>query len=128
MTIDYTPETYTHTLKNGETITVRGLSLEHMGALVRDNGELMEMAFEGTGTALKVVTHAPALAAQMIALGAGDPKGIDTAARLPFPLQLVLVAEIFRLTFGEIPMGNAVRLLMEILMSLKQANNENPDT
>ncbi|MFV0662836.1 hypothetical protein [Denitromonas sp.] len=128
MTINYTPETYTQTLKSGGTITVRGLNFEDMGALAKDQGELINLLFSPEVKALDVLTTAPGLVAQTIALAADEPESVGVVLKLPFPLQLTLFVEIMRMTFSEVDLGNAVRLLMEILMSLKQANNKNPDT
>lgn len=126
MTIDFTEPSYTHTTRDGQTITVKAINMDGLSTLMQRNGELMEIVFEGGATAADILTRAPRLAAGMIAVAAGEPDATDKAARLPFPLQMILLTEIYRLTFGEIDLGNGIALFMTLAKGMRQGDPKNP--
>lgn len=106
-------------LPDGQSLTVRGLSLPDVQALVR--GRFSEMTilfdqyapvFESTGAEAmtddliqgvghRLLDSAPDIAAHIIALGAddADEEGIAIAKRLPFPAQIEALEAIGRMTF-----------------------------
>ncbi|PLX72626.1 MAG: hypothetical protein C0607_16080 [Azoarcus sp.] len=120
MAFDYTPPSYTHTFSSGKTITLLPINVDNLPALIERNVELMEIVFEGGTSAAEIIRRAPRLAADLIAFSAGEPDATNKAASLPFPVQLLLLTEVYRLTFSEIPAGNAVRLLTEMFTNLKK--------
>lgn len=96
----------------GGKVAVRGLSLDDIIRIVRDNREAASNLFDQfklgairlddtTTIGAAITDQAPDLAAQVIALGAGDgdEESIDIAKRLPFPVQLELLEKIGEQTF-----------------------------
>lgn len=126
MSIEFTEPSYTHTTRDGQTITVKAINMDGLSTLMQRNGELLEIVFEGGAKAADILTRAPRLAADMIAVAAGEPDAADKAARLPFPLQMILLTEIYRLTFGELDMGEGIGLFMTLFKGLKQPKPKNP--
>lgn len=116
---DYQPETRVIELKGGSFV-VKGLSLVEFTTLVRYHlpdleaiFDLVTSAVEGkvdlteedlTKIAISLSEQAPGLVANLIALSAGeaDEKGIASAARLPFPVQIKTLISIAELTFDEV--------------------------
>ena len=101
----------------GGKLTVRGVSLPDIVALVRHHGPAMSGLFskvmsggdvrlnlESIGAlGQELLTQAPAAAVELIVLAAdddpNDPEAIDTVRRLSFPVQLEALEKIGRLTF-----------------------------
>lgn len=115
-------------LPGGGDIAVRGLSVEQVVALVREDRDTLTSAFEAftarddIAAAAKAMAEgepapeidediavgdvasglletAPRLVAKIIAWAAGEHDAVEQAARLPFPLQLDILIEVGRLTF-----------------------------
>ncbi|QGH44999.1 tail protein [Bacteriophage Phobos] len=102
----------------GGQFTVRGLSLEHISAIIRLHGPRLESLFQQfkhaalmqggeNPQALELASYitpllqeAPDIAACMIAYAAGEANP-SLAARLPFPTQADALEKILDLTFDE---------------------------
>ena len=116
---DYKPQEVT--IETDSTpITLRGLNVDDLSGLIQRHGALIETWFEGEIDPMLTVTHAPALVADMIACAAGQPDAVDKAAQMPIGLQARAIAEVFKLTFREADMGNAVRLFVKGFTDAKQ--------
>ncbi len=125
---DWTSPSTTYELPGGGTVAVRGLSVDQVAALVREDRDTLVAAFdrlmarddvkavaaqveadEGAEApavdldyahlATELLGQAPRLVAKLIAWAAREPEAIEQALQLPFPTQLELLVEIGRLTF-----------------------------
>lgn len=121
---DYKPQQVTIET-HAAPITLRGLNVEDVTGLIRRHGALIESWFEGEIDPMHTITAAPGLVADMIACAADCPDAVDKAAQMPIGLQARAISEIFKLTFTEIEMGNAVRLFVEAFAK-QPANPTNP--
>lgn len=110
---DFTPEWHAIKTRKGEGFAVRGLSLDDLTTLIRTNMEDLKVAvatfqraeIEGIPAEqvlLLLLKDAPSLAAQVIALGAGEMSAEREAKLLPFPLQMDAITNILRLTFEDV--------------------------
>lgn len=115
-------------LPGGGSMAVRGLSVEQVVALVREDRDTLTSAFDALTSrediaaaadamakgepapeidndinvgdvAGNLLETAPRLVAKIIAWSAGEHDAVEQAASLPFPLQFDLLIEIGRLTF-----------------------------
>lgn len=138
----------TFDLPGGGDITVRGLSVDQVAALVREDQQALVAVFdrimkrddikamaeqvaEGdtpdvdvadlgmTDVASELLTTAPRLVAKIIAWAAHEPDAVDEAAQLPFPTQLEILVEIGRRTFETTAPGK----FMETVIALTQSAN-----
>jgi hypothetical protein len=125
MAFDYQPPEYTHTLKNGQSITVRGLNVEDLGYLIRKHDALLGLVLEGNDNPADLIMKAPALAADIIACGAGERAAADKAARMPLGLQILLLTKIFELSMSEVDMGEFLGAVAEMLKSRKNPTPPN---
>jgi hypothetical protein len=115
-------------LKDGSAFEVRGLSLSDVSLLIQQHLPDIEALFDLltntdkiTGDDLRplagsLVAQAPGFAANVIALAAGEPDAANTAATLPFPIQVEVITKIGDLTFAEVggvkkALGSIVPLL-----------------
>lgn len=108
----YTPATREIKLNGDNSFYVRGLSLVHMEVLIREHFPdldgiwlLVQDAQKLNGDAIQnligvFLSQAPGLAANIIALGAGEGDGSD-AQKLPIGKQFEALEAIFTLTFSE---------------------------
>lgn len=125
MSFNYTPPTET-VETNGGTITVRGLSFDDLHTLYqRGHGESLAPFLTGELNIGELVTDAPALVVDVIALAADSPDAAPAIARLPIAVQTRVLAAVYRLTFGEFDMGNLFRLLAKTIVNAQQAIREN---
>lgn len=117
MSLNYEPPRYTHALQNGQSITVSGINVEDLSYLVQKHGSLLEMVFEGGPKPVDLLMKAPALAADILACGAGDREAAPIAARMPLGLQVLLLTKIFELSMCEIEMGEFFGALVRTFRS-----------
>lgn len=113
-------------LGGGQMCTVRGLSFEDFAALLRTHLPDLEAIFdlfaniEGVSrdqfdsVAATIIAQAPGLAANVIALAAGEGDASD-AQKIPGPIQLNLLTEIGDLTFTE---AGGVKKFLEMVAAL----------
>jgi len=109
----YQPETRTVQIGPQNTMVVRGISLTDLAVLIREHMPDMDAVFDLFKSVdtmkvedlqpliLTVVTQAPGLAANVIALAAGEGDASD-AAKLPMPVQVAALLDIGSLTFTEV--------------------------
>lgn len=119
-----------------EPLVVRGLSMLDISALADIhlpaltllfgqvvNRQSLEMDSEGVlAFGQSIITTAPALAADVIARGTGEPELSPIAAGLPFPTQLELLEAIIKLTFAtEGALKNVVEIAVRALQGTTKA-------
>ena len=110
----------------GGSITVRGLAFDDLHQLIqRGHGEALTPLLAGDMHIADLIADAPALVADVIALAADEPDAAPTIARLPISLQNRLLTDVYRLTLGDVDMGNLWRLLAQTIVNVKQAIREN---
>lgn len=109
----YQPETRTVQIGPQNTMIIRGISLTDLATLIREHMPDMDAVFDLFKSVdtmkvedlqpliLTVVTQAPGLAANVIALAAGEGDASD-AAKLPMPVQVAALLDIGSLTFTEV--------------------------
>jgi len=109
----YTPEVREIPLGRGNSFQVQGLSLSSLAVLIREHfpdldaiADLFKVGNSFDVNALQpivlsVVSQMPGLAANIIAVAAGEGDASD-AAKLPGPLQVKSLMEICELTFAEV--------------------------
>lgn len=123
----YQPETREVQIGKGQSVALRGLSLNHLAVLIREHFpdidgivELFQgkVDFEKTSidaVVLAVVSQAPGLAANLIALAAGEGDASD-AEKIPGPVQVKILTVIGELTFTEVGgVGKAMEMLAALL-------------
>lgn len=114
----YKPATDTVELPGDQTLVVRGLTTNDLSALFSRYAGDIESVFrllvdgkskgsiavdDASATVAQFINSAPAIAASVIACGAGDGDDVDAfeiALSLPFPAQLDALLKIGKLTFG----------------------------
>lgn len=135
-------------LPGGGEIAVRGVSVELVEALVREEREALVGVFDkvmgradvkalaeqvskgeevsvdvadlGAGDmALVTLQAAPRLVAKIIAWAADEPDAVDVAAQIPFPTQLELLVEIGRLTFETTAPGKFMETVVSLIRSAR---------
>lgn len=97
-----------------QTIPLRGLSFEDIGAILHAQGAGVERlwgalvlgsssldGFDVESFTTLALYEAPLLVAQIIAHGAGEPDALEQAAALPIWIQVEAVEKIYRLTFED---------------------------
>lgn len=127
---DIQQETYEVKMKGGSFV-VTALSFNTLSVLIKTHLAEMEEIFDvvapdldtdspinAEALARKLVTEAPGLAANIIALAAGEPDYAGNAARLPFPVQMDTLIEIGRMTFEEV--GGIKKTMTMILTMLSE--------
>lgn len=115
----------------GNSFDVRGLSLLDVATLINTHMPDMDAVFDlVSGVEVKnveelqplimaVVSQAPGLAANVIALAAGEGDASD-AELLPAPVQVKALIEIGNLTFAEVGgVGKAWEMVADLLKTLK---------
>lgn len=127
----YQPERRKIVLAGDNHFFVRGLSLTDLAVLIREHMPDMDAVFELfqsldtlkpeelTPLILSVTSQAPGLAANVIALAAGEGDASD-AERLPAPVQVQAILEIAHLTFTEVGgVGKAMEMIADLLKTTK---------
>lgn len=98
----------------GDSFSVRGLSLQDISIIVRHHGAAMTLLFDRyikqSGDGLPpadmatmgraLLEIAPDAAAEMVALAAGEPEGIDIVRTLPLPVQVDALDKLMSHTFA----------------------------
>ena len=112
----YTPDTREVAIGRDVTIHIRGLSLSSVAVLIREHFPDLDAILDliqSNGSfdisemqplAVAVVSQAPGLAANVIALAAGEGTARD-AERIPGPTQITLLLQIAELTFAGVGGG-----------------------
>lgn len=142
----WTQPATTFVLPGGGDVAVRGLSVDLVAALVREDRATLETLFaevtgkpevkeaaqalqEGEDAELPMadlgvsdvvstaLEHAPGLCAKVIAWSAGEPDAVEEARRIPFPTQFEMLVEIGRLTFEVTPMGKFLEAVIALTRS-----------
>ena len=138
----YLPERHEVVLKGGS-FFVTGLSLNDFATLLKNHLSEMDRVFDLIGggmdlqsgnmeaVASTLLSEAPGLVANIIAVAAGEPGSSTQAARLPFPVQLQTLVEIGRMTFEETGgVKKSLAILMELMgrigMEAKNPTLESP--
>lgn len=127
----YQPERRQIVLSGDNSFFVRGLSLTDLSVLIREHMPDMHAVFELfqsldtlkpdelTPVVMSITSQAPGLAANVIALAAGEGDASD-AARLPAPVQVQAILEIAHLTFTEVGgVGKAMEMIAALLKTTK---------
>ncbi len=113
---DFTPERVAIHYKGKALAEVRGLCLEDVSLLVRyhlnDLQRLVELMrgadgdlfarLNMDGFLLKLISDAPVLTGNVIAVASDEPSNGEQARRLPLPVQIRILQEIVRLTFEDV--------------------------
>lgn len=122
----FQPEHREVSLGGGNSFSVRGLSLNDAAVLIREHFPDLDAIFDlfqnfDTVTAdqlqpllLSVVSQAPGLVANVVALAAGEGSASD-AEKLPAPIQVKALLAIGELTFNEV---GGVKKSVEMIASL----------
>lgn len=128
---EYTPERVE--IKQGDRVicSVRGLGTDDVSVLVRAHldalNELFALSqrvdnqFGSTAFFMQVVTAAPQIAMDVIALAADEPGYPADARKLPMGLQIKILQEVVRLTFEDIGGPKAV---VGLVLSMVQQNQK----
>lgn len=111
-TVEYTPIRVP--IKQGERTVceVRGLGTDDVSVLIRAHFELLntlfglaqnsERQFGSTAFFMQMITEAPNIAFDIIALATDEPNYASSARQMPVGLQIKILQEITRLTFEDI--------------------------
>lgn len=127
----FEPESREVAIARGVTVRIRGLSLSSIAVLIREHFPDLDAIvdlIQSNGSfdiaelqplAVAVVSQAPGLAANIIALAAGEGTARD-AERIPGPTQISLLKEIAELTFAEAGgVGKAWETIAALLKTTK---------
>lgn len=136
---DYTPERVTIEHKGQALVSVRGLCLDDVGILVRAHlhvlNSLADLSkrgdiamFGGDKFILDVVTLAPNVAFDIIALAADEPEYTAQARKLPVGLQVKILQEVLRLTLEDVGGPLALMTLLQGLAREQKLLPENRAT
>src|SRR5690554_1382401 len=134
-------------LPGGGDLAVRGLSVDMVAALVREDRPALVALFDkvmnredlaaaaeklaageegadlplgeiGMGdVATAALEQAPGLCAKVIAWAAGEPEALQEARDLPFPLQFEILVEVGRLTFEGTTPGKFLETVIALMRS-----------
>ena len=111
---NYKPRRHEFDLGDGQTLSVRGLSLNDISVLVEhhlpDLESLFDMFSDATAQSdaqfeamvVNLLQRAPGLAANIIAVAADEPDEPQAAEMLPAPLQVNILLKIGTFTFEEV--------------------------
>ena len=121
-------------VSGGQTITVRGLGIDSIVALIRGQGDVMrdlysravegKLSVENTGDLLELLLEeAPVVAALIIAFGSDEPDNWEICMEMPLVDQLVLFEEIILLTL--VTEGGVKKIQEIILRATKSMGNLN---
>lgn len=126
---DFQPATDVVSFRGKPLITVRGLSLDDIAILMRENlsdlDELLKLYAENVSDKVAVAATAqfavslaremPALVARLICLACDEPGQDEKARKLPVPVQVEAIKKIVTLTFSE---AGGAKKFFESLSSL----------
>ena len=125
---DYRIPEKVFTLSGGASFAVRGLSLPQITHLVTKYGDEVKRLFsqahlDGSGLNLaqmesignSILLASPDLAADLIAISAGEEEAVDVIKSLPFPVQIEALEAILDLTFDS---TGGPKKLLEIVTRL----------
>ena len=114
-------------LPNGDSFSVRGLSLNDIAILVSRHKAKLEAlfnSFDGDLSAESLSGHlsaalntAPEVVAELIACASGDPDDVEIAASLPMPVQVDALEKTVKLTFDA---GGGPKKFVETVVRLAQ--------
>lgn len=124
---------------NESPLVVRGLGLDAIVFLARCHGEALGdlyrraeaddlQAEDAAALALDVVDDLPFLAAQAIALGAGEADAWEAAMRLPAPVQVEALEAVIRLTVAGDGLGKTVEIVGRALREVSSRMPKRPAT
>ena len=127
---DYKPERREVMLKGGS-FHIEAITPIHLAILIRTHLPDLEAVFtliengkkltleQGTEFVASLIAQAPGLAANIIALSAGEESAVDVAKKIPFPSQVDVIMQIAEMTFAEV---GGVKKFMGILTNLLRTN------
>lgn len=102
-------------LPGGNSITVRGLTLENLSSLLGTYKPELTQIFNGKMSVPDLTTKAPLFTATLIAVAAGEPDAVEQARNLPLGAQLIALEAIWDLT---LPDEKALGKLLERVETL----------
>lgn len=117
-----------------EALEVEGLSLSSLAILVQTHMADLDAVFDlfVSGAETKpdqiadflgsVIMQAPGLAANIIAVAAGQPKGAPNVEKMPFSVQLDILMAVGDLTFTE--PGSVKKFMEQVAMLMKKTTIE----
>lgn len=132
---DYQPERRAVTVKGQELGQVQGLSLESLATLVqthlpdmeavveifdRNNAGQLVTAQEWLKLAVPLISQAPGLAANIIAIAGDEPTAAPMIQKWPGSVQAAALFDIFELTFSEV---GQVKKLVGLIATIKQTSS-----
>ena len=106
--------------------TLRGINVDDLGYLLEQHGESVGLLVADEPDFAGLLTMAPALVADIVAVAADEPHAADVVRRMPAPLQITLLVEVFKLTFTGVEMGNVLRLFVEAITRQPKNPQESP--
>lgn len=118
-----------------DSFVVRGISLADVAVLMERHGQVLNTIYveniggaDGRPSAVDIaqtlIKTAPQAAACIIAIASGDVNDEDTAATLPFPIQVDALVQIAELTFhSEDALGNLIATVINAATSTTKAVN-----
>lgn len=123
---DFTPER-AEIKHNGSTVcSVRGLGTDDISVLVRAHLDTLNKLFEiakttdndfgNTAFFMQMVTVAPQIAIDIIALAADEPNYPPEVRQLPMGLQIKILQEVGRMTFEDIGGPKAIVGLVQTML------------
>lgn len=131
---DLTLPTETVELPGGK-VSLRGLSVNDIQVMFIQNADTMTNLFNelvntpsdptdmlSGDVASRLLTKAPDMVAQIIAVSAGEPDEVEKVKMLPAPLQLEMLEKVGNLTFC---MEGGVKKTLETVIRMFQATNRN---
>ena len=110
---NYRAPTHTVPLTNGQSITVRALTLPDFAAIAQEHGsdlaalgELLKReswaSADAAALAQQALVIAPDVVAQALALAADEPDAADAVGKLPLPVVVLALVAVVRLTLESV--------------------------
>lgn len=91
----------------GKTVELRPLNTTDVICLINEFEEITALLFEGVDfknmdmTAKELIARAPAIAYLAIAMAADEPESAEMVSKLPLPVQIDLLRNLYDMTFPE---------------------------
>ena len=126
--LHYIPPSVVIPVADGQELEFRGLNVGDVDYVFARHGADLMKVFEGEVDPMRLMTIAPSLAADIIACASGDRTATEAASRIPFPLAVALLSEIYKLTFQDIDLGNAVRLILAAMQDRAKQQSQTVPT